>query len=493
MPPRLSFTIGKCWQTTGGSLVFQVSVFDGIKRAKGYLELCSERTNNLVRFSTEKPESLLPSGGVANLIRKHLAAGTISGLAIHDEDGSPPFLRLSLQGKDSGGNPSHIRCVVQTTPNPEINVIKEGLSLARLKPGAQYTAPKQAPANMIHINDVSLEGLQAWLSSLQESHDSSVNQHEVTELSPLKTLPDYQRQARDRITRRLKTLRKTFQQDERKVPSSSQIKELVEHANLLKSFLWMVRPESFELKLDSAQTGSEPVTIALNPDQTPGANLEAIFTKIRKLERSIKLGVPRLKGLSEQIILFEASLERLRQLELPQYKVNEILVDLGLERKNNALHHQQKSSTRSQAAKIGRTFRSSGGDPIIIGRNASESDQLVKSAKSHDWWLHIAGGGHGSHVIVPGNKKWQLLPPSLLREAGILALHFSDRSTSKEGDVYVSRRQNIKKRKGMAPGLWQIDRAETVVIRYEAAELADLFAREEREGLQRQQGLHHGF
>jgi len=37
--------------------------------------------------------------------------------------------------------------------------------------------------------------------------------------------------------------------------------------------------------------------------------------------------------------------------------------------------------------------------------------------------------------------------------------------------VYLTRRQNIKKRKGMAPGLWQINQAETLFCRYETEEL----------------------
>jgi predicted ribosome quality control (RQC) complex YloA/Tae2 family protein len=109
----------------------------------------------------------------------------------------------------------------------------------------------------------------------------------------------------------------------------------------------------------------------------------------------------------------------------------------------------------------------------------------VKAAKSSDWWVHIAGGGRGSHVLVTGVSSKSPLNPSLMRWAGILALHFSDRSKAREGDVYCTRRQFIRKTKGLPAGLWLVDKSETVLIRYDQEELADIFSKEIRDGIQR--------
>lgn len=182
---------------------------------------------------------------------------------------------------------------------------------------------------------------------------------------------------------------------------------------------------------------------------------------------------------------FELALEHLRNptVKLSELDVLNILRELRLERKPAAL--AANHPVKHMKASVGRCFQVAAGSYIVVGRNAEESDKVVKASKSQDWWFHVAGGGHGSHVIVAGTGFKDGLPPALMRAAGVLALHFSDRSSSREGEVYVARRHQIKKRKGAAAGLWQVDRAESVLIRYEAAEVAVLFSKELRDGVQR--------
>src|SRR6185503_2025160 len=98
------------------------------------------------------------------------------------------------------------------------------------------------------------------------------------------------------------------------------------------------------------------------------------------------------------------------------------------------------------------------------------SDELNKLAKGHDYWFH-AVGTTGSHVIIPARQIQGALPVPLLRAAAILALHFSKRRNDRQGEVYTSRRAQIKKRKGMAPGLWSVEKAETMYLTYDDAEL----------------------
>jgi hypothetical protein len=58
-----------------------------------------------------------------------------------------------------------------------------------------------------------------------------------------------------------------------------------------------------------------------------------------------------------------------------------------------------------------------------------------------------------------------------------------------EGEVYCTRRQYIRKQKGLAAGLWLVDKSETVLIRYSSSELADIFSKEIRAGIQRHKAL----
>ena len=136
----------------------------------------------------------------------------------------------------------------------------------------------------------------------------------------------------------------------------------------------------------------------------------------------------------------------------------------------------------------GRVFLSSEGAIIQLGRSAQENDSITRSAKSNDWWFHAAGGIHGTHVIVHNRSvKGTTLPLATAREASILALHFSSQALSRAGEVYQTTRGLLKKRKGMPPGLWAVERTGSNFIRYDESELKAIFARESRRGALRQQ------
>ena len=505
----MKITLGKCWQSDHGSLIFQCSTRDGLTRRKGFLELSPTNPEGPVVFTDEKPALTLTAGGIATLIRKHLTAGSLTSIALSEPTSSNQqsshgakheFLRLSCHGKTSSGQDSAIYLVLSTKPDREITVIVDKTSIARFREKARYTVPKKAILEHVEAEDLEVTGFNAWAH-----HTFSMDQKKSKEPtlgnSPCDNqnspIPPYQRAARDRVSRRLKTLRKTLAQDLGKIPAAAMLLNARKDAELLRNFIWLVKPEAFALDLDSTQTGEEPRTIKLDSELSAGANLEAAFVKIKKLERSISVGRPRVGALTSDIGHFEAVLEQLRNsvTKLSELDVLNILRELRLERKpaeETAKETAKKTAKNTQPhavkhlkASVGRCFQVSAGSYIVVGRNAEESDKVVKASKSQDWWLHVAGGGHGSHVIVAGTRFKDGLPAALLRAAGVLALHFSDRSNSREGEVYVARRHQIKKRKGAAAGLWQVDRAESVLIRYESAEVAVLFSKEIRYGVQR--------
>jgi NFACT N-terminal and middle domains len=489
----MKITIGKCWQSDHGSLLFQCSTHDGKERRKGFLELSPTSPQGPVVFTEDKPKQNLTAGGIATLIRKHLPTGSLTMLALSepstDDHGTKhEFLRLRLQGKSSSGQNSELLIIISTRPDREINVILDTLSIARFREKAKYTVPKKAIAEHLAAVDLDPSGFDAWVRqcfiTTNEISQTPKNESPSADGLP-STLPLYQRAARDRVARRLKTLKKTVVQDQSKIPDRMVLDSAKKDAELLRSFIWMVKPESFELTLEDTQTGDGPRTIKLDPDLSAGANLEAAFIKIKKLERAMALGQPRVTAMAADIQRFERALETLRDpaTKYSEHEVLTILRDLRLERK--PAQEAAKHPVKHLKASHGRCFQVLAGSYIVLGRNAEESDLVVKSSKSQDWWLHVAGGGHGSHVIIAGGGFKDRLPPNMLRAAGILALHFSDRSTSREGEVYVARRHQIKKRKGAAAGLWQIDRAESIVIRYEPDELAVIFSKEIRDGVQR--------
>ena len=84
----MKITLGKCWQSDHGSLVFQCSTHDGRTRRKGFLELSPTNLEGPVVFTEEKPALTLSAGGIATLIRKHLTAGSLTSIALSEPTSS---------------------------------------------------------------------------------------------------------------------------------------------------------------------------------------------------------------------------------------------------------------------------------------------------------------------------------------------------------------------------------------------------------------------
>jgi len=473
--PRIS--LAKCWQTESGSLVFQCSLqrHQGQNSLKGFLVLNPVNSANLISFQESKPDGNLSANGVAAIVRKYCPTSRISSVALSPDNNDRTFLRLKME---SNSQNEEIYLVISAKPEPEIDFILGKYSLARVKQRGSFTVRKPIGDWIQTAEEIPGEGLETWISNLI----GQLRVESKLESSPA-PLSNERRTARDKIARRLKTLKKTLTQDLSKLPSMEELKISQNNAALLAQYVWLLKPGMFQLNLDSSQTGSNPITLDINPEISPGQNLENYFAKVKKLERAFKLQGERIRLLKQQIHSYEEILEKLRNsaLDIPASELGHLLAERGL--KVSAAIKPNKESSIKGKPWIGRKFCLENGVFIYVGRDSEESDRLVKSARSNDWWLHIAVSGQGSHVIVTGLPAKSPLPSQVFRDAAILALHFSTRSQSKEGEVYCTRRQFIRKRKGMAPGLWLVDRSETFMVRYEPNEVSAIFAKEIRNDL----------
>lgn len=98
-----------------------------------------------------------------------------------------------------------------------------------------------------------------------------------------------------------------------------------------------------------------------------------------------------------------------------------------------------------------RRFLSADGHEILVGKSARDNDRLAfQVARGFDAWLHVAGAP-GSHVIVRV-PKGRPATESALRDAALLALHYSRLAGSGEGEVYVARRADVRRVRGGSPG-----------------------------------------
>ena len=505
-PNLRTLSLGKCWQGLEPFLCFQatwtVKSQDGVERVKGYFIFDARRGKKPVYWLSEKPEDLAAQGAAFTLVRKFAPSSMVLHMHTGERpaDGEPFFaLKLRSSEADDKNNQMFILAITSTT-NPQMDFISgTGLSLFRWNSQGCYTVRKPAESYLTAAlrEDDQADTVLLLVTTLLQAHFDDVNHGRAAPSTDTPesqgTLPLHQREARDRVARRLKTLKKTVIQDQKKVPAEDDIATLKLKAGALRSWVHLVKEGQQELCLDREMVGApfaeNQLIIELDPDFSGGENLNRMFAKLQKMERARSLGTQRLKKLTDQVVAMETALETLRSpTPLSTAETTALLARCGLQSASHAKTTPTAHKDVGPKSSLGRTFLSSDQGIIMLGRTAVENDLLTKAAKSNDWWLHVSSGVHGTHVIVPARSlpKGELTAITL-REAMILAVHFSSLSLSKEGEVYVTKRGALKKRKGAPAGLWQIGRSETMMVRYTDDDLKAIFAREKRLGTIRHQ------
>lgn len=223
-----------------------------------------------------------------------------------------------------------------------------------------------------------------------------------------------------------------------------------------------------------------PAKLRLAPDKLPKDQVEAIFARARRLKRGAVMAKDRL----EESAMKRARLARLRDAALATTSLDGLsLATAAMHREDPALLPRDRPKTGARKASSGerlpyRTFVSSAGARMLVGRGASDNDELtLHVARPHDLWLH-ARGGPGAHVVVPLEKGHEA-PADLLVDAAHLAAHFSEWRGETQVEVTYVARRHVRKPRGSPPGLVTVDRDKTLVLRVDPARLAALLAREE--------------
>ena len=485
----------------------QITVRSGseTKRLKGFIHLEPAKGKASVRWLTQKPDAV-KTGGASTLLRSRIPTSSVEGIATAvptGESETSECMVLALVHKDKDGNIRRSYLNLSLSRSRSIELVmwdhtkKVATSQFRWNDKGFYTVRKAALEwNFLFEHQESETGygkdlLPELLSfALGDSDKGSTEDFNET-LAPdqslgIATLPLFQRQARDRVARRLKTLHKTLKQDSTKVPTESHLEHLRRESHFLRLYLHLVKPEEVHLRLSPEQTGlPEDLIISLDPDRSAGDQLNERFHQTKRQEKALELGVKRIRQLEQSIMKLENVLTKLRgTIPLNHSDVEHLLEQAGLASRQVSSPQQRERQSQKTAAQ-GRIFLASTGATLLVGRSAEENDRLTKSAKSNDWWVHTSGSQQGAHVIVQRRTYKNAAPDqeldqATLKEAAILAIHFSTLSLSKQGEVYVTTRGELRKRKGMPAGLWLVGRSKTQMVRYEDAELAALFAREVR-------------
>jgi predicted ribosome quality control (RQC) complex YloA/Tae2 family protein len=101
------------------------------------------------------------------------------------------------------------------------------------------------------------------------------------------------------------------------------------------------------------------------------------------------------------------------------------------------------------------------GFEVLVGRGDAENDLLTfEVAAPEDFWLHVAGGVAGSHVVIRNPEKHEALPDEIVRRAAALAAWHSKARHAGRVEVHGCRVADVRKPRGapageVAPRQWR--------------------------------------
>ena len=110
-----------------------------------------------------------------------------------------------------------------------------------------------------------------------------------------------------------------------------------------------------------------------------------------------------------------------------------------------------------------RTYLSSDGFEILVGKKATDNDYLTsRVANSLDTWMHAADYP-GSHVLIRNPDKKEI-PHRTLIEAAQLAAFYSQGKKQPKAAVHYTLKKFVIKPKGVAPGLVRLASFKTILV-----------------------------
>ena len=181
----------------------------------------------------------------------------------------------------------------------------------------------------------------------------------------------------------------------------------------------------------------EAMRLSPRQGETPKALAERLFAEVRSMERAIDKLPARIRRLEEDANAFTRA------------------------------PSEKRATDRTRRAAPFRTYVSSGGLEIWVGRGAKSNDQLTfRESAPNDVWLH-ARGATGAHVVLRWSRD-ERPPATDLEEAAQLAAWHSRARGSAVVPVDWTRRKYVRKPRGGAPGLVIVARADTIMARPDA-------------------------
>ncbi len=255
---------------------------------------------------------------------------------------------------------------------------------------------------------------------------------------------------RRRVRRKLKRLRQHLER-------TARADRMRDDASLILASLHLIDPGATEVELVGFD--GAPRTIVLDPARKPQEHANALFRRASRLERGAVTLRDRIRDAEAEL----ARIEDLRKREQDGDLTPEEIAAFTPAPPARSAPRATAGARPASAALPYRSYTSSGGLEIRVGRGARRNDDLTfHHSRPADVWLH-ARHGAGAHVILRWTNPDR--PPAAdLQEAATLAANHSRARASATVAVDWTRRKWVRKPRGAAPGAVVPDRVQTVFV-----------------------------
>jgi predicted ribosome quality control (RQC) complex YloA/Tae2 family protein len=291
---------------------------------------------------------------------------------------------------------------------------------------------------------------------------------------------ELRRRVASALRKEAKSLERKLEKVARELASAEAAARLEREGELLKSAIDRVKRGDREVVVRDWDSGAD-VRIALDPQLSPGENLERIFERYRKGVRALtKAGAQEatVREARDAAVALEAELSaqsdgNALDAFAARADVARLLKKYAPAPPPAARPEAEKTrlAGRELPAKfVPRRYRTAEDLEIWVGRSDDANDYLTtRLARGKDLFFHVAATP-GSHVILRTGGRSD--PPSdAILDACELAAHYSKAKNASRVDVHVVPIANVRKPKGAKPGLVEVHGGKNVHLRREEARL----------------------
>jgi len=209
--------------------------------------------------------------------------------------------------------------------------------------------------------------------------------------------------------------------------------------------------------IDYFADDAAPIEIEIDEHSTLPEEAARRFALYSRSKRAVRQITSRIAAIRPELDILNSQSEALEKIIAER---DEAAIEKFTAKKSAPTARGSKTEKKIPGT---RSYLSSDGFEILVGRTARDNDYLTfKVAKPNDLWMHT-GDYSGSHVVIRNTTRKDV-PHRTIIEAAQLAAHFCQARKNAKVDVHYTQRKFVSKPKGAAPGLVRMTRFKNITV-----------------------------